>query len=54
MYISTTQKRLEGKVAEVEKKNMDLMREKIVLNGRIAELKGQLDDALNANKIYSD
>lgn len=33
---------------------MDLMREKIVLNGRIAELSGLLDDALNANKIYSD
>lgn len=54
VYISTTQKRIEGRIAEVEKKNMDLMREKIVLNGRIAELTGLLDDALNANKIYSD
>ena len=33
---------------------MDLMREKIVLNGRIAELTGLLDDALNANKVYSE
>jgi hypothetical protein len=36
-------------VADLEKKNMELMREKILLNGRIAELKGNLDDAVNAN-----
>ena len=54
VYISTTQKRIEGRIADVEKKNMDLMREKIVLNGRIAELTGLLDDALNANKVYSE
>ncbi len=33
---------------------MTLMREKIVLNGRIAELKGLYDDAVSANKIYSN
>jgi len=38
----------------VDQKNIELMREKIVLNGRIAELTALLDDALNANKIYSD
>ena len=36
-------------MSELERKNMELMREKILLNGRIAELKGALDDAKNAN-----
>lgn len=33
---------------------MELMREKILLNGRIAELKGALDDAQNANQVYTE
>ena len=32
---------------------MELMREKILLNGKIAELKAALDDAVNAKEIYA-
>lgn len=53
VYISTTQKRLETLIAELERKNMELMREKILLNGKIAELKGALDDAVNAKEVFA-
>jgi hypothetical protein len=32
---------------------MELMREKILLNGKIAELKGALDDAVNAKEVFA-
>ena len=53
VYISTTQRRLETLISDLDKKNMELMREKILLNGRIAELKAALEGAVNANRVFS-
>ena len=51
IYMNNTQKRLESQLEDLRIKNEGLMRDKIILNGRIAALQAVIDTYKNEKEV---
>ena len=54
LYVNNTQKRLETQIDELTRKNEGLMKDKILLNGRIAALQAVVDTYKNERDVLRE
>ena len=54
IYMNNTEKRLESQIEDLKKKNEELMRDKIILNGKVSMFQEIIDQLENDKKIFHD